>query len=91
MLDSAASVGAADRRVHTRVREIFEDAMRCVRPFFDRVSLWSDVPLAHFAYRALRDRYPDLTFAEIYVFVGAAARIYAAGGEPGKRHRCPPP
>jgi hypothetical protein len=79
MREPEAAIGSADRRVHARVREIFEDAVECVRPFFEPGSLWSEVPLAHFAYRALRDRYPDLTFAEIYVFVGAAARIYAAG------------
>jgi hypothetical protein len=82
MRESETAIGSADRRVHARVREIFEDAVECVRPFFDRDSFWSEVPLAHFAYRALRDRYPDLTFAEIYVLVGAAARIYAARRSP---------
>jgi hypothetical protein len=77
---SAASPSAvpAERRVHTRLREIFAEAIELVRPFFDGNEIWCGVPLGHFAQRMLRERYPDLTTAEIYVFVTAAKRVYAA-------------
>jgi hypothetical protein len=39
MRESQTAIGSADRRVHPRVREIFEDAVECVRPFFARSSL----------------------------------------------------
>jgi hypothetical protein len=68
----------AERRVHTRLREIFEEAIELVRPFFEGNAIWCGVPLGHFAQRMLRERYPDLTTEEIYVFVTAAKRVYAA-------------
>jgi hypothetical protein len=72
------SVEAAERRVHTRLREIFAEAVELVRPFFEGNEIWCGVPLGHFAQRVLRERYPELTAAEIYVFVTAAKRLYAA-------------
>jgi hypothetical protein len=74
----SASAAAAERRVHTRLREIFADAVELVRPFFDGNEIWCGVPLGHFAQRVLRERYPELTAAEIYIFVMAARRLYAA-------------
>ena len=67
-----------ERRVHVRVRQIFQEAIELVRPFFDANAIWCGVPLGHFAQRMLHERYPDLTPEEIYVFVTAAKRVYAA-------------
>ena len=67
-----------ERRVHDRVREIYAEALELIRPFFDGNETWCGVPLGHFAQRVLRERYPDLTSHEIYVFVMAARRVYAA-------------
>jgi hypothetical protein len=78
MTAASASVVAAERRVHARLREIFAEAIELVRPFFDGNEIWCGVPLGHFAQRMLRERYPELTTAEIYVFVTAAKRLYAA-------------
>ena len=72
------SVVPVERRVHVRVREIFAEAIELIRPFFDGNEIWCGVPLGHFAQRMLRERYPDLTPEEIYVFVTAAKRVYAA-------------
>jgi hypothetical protein len=78
MISQHASALPAERRVHTRLREIFEEAIELVRPFFEGNAIWCGVPLGHFAQRMLRERYPDLTTEEIYVFVTAAKRVYAA-------------
>jgi hypothetical protein len=72
------SPAPAERRVHARLREIFEEALELVRPFFESNEIWCGVPLGHLAQRMLRERYPDLTAEEIYVFVTAAKRVYAA-------------
>lgn len=78
MSAAGPSVVAAERRVHSQLREIFTEAIELVRPFFDGNAIWCGVPLGHFAQRMLRERYPELTTAEIYVFVTAAKRVYAA-------------
>ena len=67
-----------ERRVHDRLREIFPEAIELIRPFFDANDIWCGVPLGHFAQRMLRERFPELTTQEIYVFVTAAKRVYAA-------------
>jgi hypothetical protein len=73
-----AVVAPAERRVHARLREVFAEAIELVRPFFDGNAIWCGVPLGHFAQRVLRERFPELTAAEIYIFVMAARRVYAA-------------
>jgi hypothetical protein len=77
MLRAQASAFPAERRVHVRLREVFDEALELVRPFFDGNEIWCGVPLHHLAQRMLRERYPDLTNDEIYVFVTAAKRVYA--------------
>jgi hypothetical protein len=77
----AAALTAAvpeERRVHARLREIFAEALVLMRPFFEANEIWCGVPLGHFAQRMLRERYPELSTQEIYVFVTAARRVYAA-------------
>ena len=66
-----------ERRVHTRLRVVFDSAIALVHPFFDRANTWSGVWLEHFAQRVLREHYPELTADDIYVFVAAARGIHA--------------
>jgi hypothetical protein len=66
-----------DRRVHLRLRAVFDSALALVAPFFDRNRIWSGVSLEYFAYRVLREHYPDLSAVDIHVFVAAARRVYA--------------
>ena len=78
---AAAALSAAvpeERRVHARLREIFAEAVELMRPFFEAHQIWCGVPLGHLAQRMLRERYPELSTEEIYVFVTAARRVYAA-------------
>ena len=77
---SAAEVPAPqipDRRVHQRLRTVFDAAFELVEPFFDTGKSWGGVTLEHFAFRVLRENYPDLSANEVYVFITAARRIYA--------------
>lgn len=68
---------ARDRRKHHRVREIFEEAVDLIAPFFDPANTWGNRTLDHLAYRSLRETYPDLSMEEVHVLVVAAQRVYA--------------
>ena len=91
MAATDAAARNTERRVHERVREIFAEAIELMRPFFDANEIWCGVPLGHFAQRVLRERYPELTTQEIYVFVNAAKRFYAAERKAATAERSAPP
>ncbi|AWI80103.1 MAG: hypothetical protein CVU19_08180 [Betaproteobacteria bacterium HGW-Betaproteobacteria-13] len=67
----------AEQRRYHRVREIFDEASVLIAPFFARESRWANSTLDHLAYRVVRDRYPELSAAEVHVLVVACARLYA--------------
>ncbi len=69
--------GANDRRKHHYVREIFEEAVELVAPFFARGNTWGNSTLDHLAYRSLRETFPQLSVEEAHILVVAAKRIYA--------------
>jgi hypothetical protein len=78
---TATSGGELDplqnRRVDLRLRMIFEKALPLIEPFFDPKNTWGGQSLEHFAFRVLRENYPDLSSEEIFIFVSAAHRVYA--------------
>ena len=76
---SAASLNGnfEERRVNLRLRQIFDDAVELVAPFFDSNNSWGGHSLEHFAFRVLREHYPDLSSGEVHVFVSAAKQVYA--------------
>jgi hypothetical protein len=67
-----------DRRVDLRLRAIFEAALPLIEPFFDPKNSWGGQSLEHFAFRVLRENYPQLSGEEIFIFVTAARRVYMA-------------
>jgi hypothetical protein len=77
MLSPPLEVDARERRKHHRVREIFEEAVDLIAPFFDPANTWGNRTLDHLAYRSLRETYPDLSMEEVHVLVVAAQRVYA--------------
>jgi hypothetical protein len=70
--------GQGERRVDLRLRAIFDTALPLIAPFFDPKNSWGGHSLEHFAFRVLRENYPELSSDEIYIFVSAARRVYAA-------------
>jgi hypothetical protein len=78
---------AHERRIHQRLRQVFDAAMALIDPFFDRDRIWTGVSLEHFAHRVLREHYPELDAMDIYIFVAAARRVYAISG--GRRRSGP--
>jgi hypothetical protein len=65
-----------ERRGNWRLRETFDAAFVLVEPFFDPKNSWAGHSLEHFAFRVMREHYPDLSSDEVHVFVTAAKRIY---------------
>lgn len=66
-----------ERRKHHRVREIFEEAVELIAPFFLPENSWGHHSLDHLAYRSLRETYPALSIEEVHVLVVAAKRVHA--------------
>jgi hypothetical protein len=58
----------------------FAAAVLGLQPFFDRRLAWSGAHLEHLAYRALRERHPELTEGEAYVLIVAARTLYRGHG-----------
>jgi hypothetical protein len=73
---------ATERRVNLRLREIFVEAYDVVEPFFDPANTWGGQTHEHLAFRALHERFPDLTAQEVLVIVTAAKRVFGSGGKP---------
>jgi hypothetical protein len=69
---------AKERRLNLRLREIFDAALVLIEPFFDPANSWGGHSLDHFAFRVLRENYPDLSSGEAQIFVTVARRTYAS-------------
>lgn len=72
----------ADRRVNVQIRQIFIEAYDILEPFFDPGNAWGGQTHEHLAYRALHERFPDLTGEQVFTIVAAAKRVFAGGGKP---------
>ena len=71
-----------ERRINLRLREIFVEAYDVVEPFFDPKNTWGGQTHEHLAFRALHERFPDLSAEEVLVIVIAAKRVFGSGGKP---------
>lgn len=79
MLSPAPPASAtSERRRYDHVRDIFPEASALIAPFFAKENRWGNSTLDHLAYRVIRDRYPELSFEEVYVLVVASRRVSAA-------------
>jgi hypothetical protein len=76
------SESSGERRVNLKLREIFVEAYDVVEPFFDPANTWGGQPHEHLAFRALHERFPQLSADEVLVIVTAAKRVFGSGGKP---------
>ncbi|MBL8442846.1 MAG: hypothetical protein JNK52_02250 [Zoogloeaceae bacterium] len=74
----ASNTAGVERREHLRAREVFNEAITLIEPFFAPENHWGSRSLDHLAYRTLRDRYPDMSYDEVHVLVVAARRVFAS-------------
>lgn len=71
-----------DRRANPRVREMFVEVYDILEPFFDPANSWAGHMHEHLAFRALHERFPDLSGEEVLIIVTAAKRVFGSGGKP---------
>lgn len=79
---SEITEGQQERRGNPRLRSMFVEIYDALVPFFDPANQWGGQDHEHLAYRALRDRFPDLTGSEVVTLVTAAKRVFAGTGKP---------
>jgi len=72
-----------ERRQYPELREIFEEAYTRVETCFDPKQTWGGLPLEHFAFRMLREAYPQFSSQEARLLVGALLRVYSER-QPGR-------
>lgn len=72
----------ADRRTNQRLRVIFAEAYEVLQPFFDPANTWGGKTHEHLAYRALHERFPDLSGDDVFILVTAAKRVFGSSGNP---------
>jgi hypothetical protein len=77
-----ATSGGEERRVNQRLRERFVEVYDILEPFFDPANAWAGHMHEHLAFRALHERFPDLTGEEVLIIVTAARRVFGSGGKP---------
>ena len=71
-----------DRRTNLRLRGMFVEIYDILEPFFDPANSWAGHIHEHLAFRALHERFPDLTGEEVLIIVTAAKRVFGSGGKP---------
>jgi hypothetical protein len=82
---SDAETTAEERRRSLELRTVFVEAYDVLLPFFDQANNWAGQSHEHLAYRALHERFPDMSGEQVFVIVTAAKRVFGSGG-----HVAPP-
>lgn len=72
----------AERRQNPEIRALFVEAYGILEPFFDPQNLWAGHTHEHLAFRALHERFPQLTPQQVQIIVEAARRVFATGAAP---------
>jgi len=73
---SAEIAEPAERRRNPALRALFDEAYARIEPCLDPRHGWNGQPLEHFAFRMLREAYPELTPQDARILVGAALRVW---------------
>ncbi len=71
-----------ERRKDPGIRALFVEAYDVLEPFFDPANNWAGHSHEHLAYRALHERFPELSGDQIFIIVDAARRVFATGHRP---------
>jgi len=79
MTDTASST---ERRANPHLRAVFVEAYDLLAPFFDPANAWGGKTHEHLAYRALHERFPDMSAEDVFIMVAAAKRVFGSGGRP---------
>lgn len=82
-VESAVAPGDAERRQNPEIRTIFVEAYELLEPFFAPQNQWAGHTHEHLAFRALHERFPQISAQQTQILVEAARRVFAGGGAPG--------
>lgn len=82
MDDTTGEASGRERRRDIEIRALFSEAYDILEPFFDPANSWAGHNHEHLAYRALHERFPDLSGDQVFTIVDAARRVFADGGKP---------
>lgn len=63
-----------------RVR--FVAVFEVLKPYFNTTDQWAGQSHEHFAYRAIKERFPELTAQDCYIAVATAKRMVSSGTFP---------
>lgn len=70
-----------DRRRDLELRQVFDEVDARVQGIFDPSGTLDGPPLMHWAYRAVRESYPQLDATQVQVLMAALHRVYQARHE----------
>ncbi len=65
-----------ERRENLKLRALFEEVYERIAPFLDPAQTWGGASLQHFAFRTVREGYPELSAAEVHQLVVASVRVF---------------
>ena len=82
MNQTTSTASSEDRRANPELRTMFVEAYDVIRPFFDEANNWAGHTHEHLAFRALHERFPDLSGEQVLVIVSAAKRVFGTTGMP---------
>lgn len=71
-----------ERRSNHELRQRFVVVFEMLKPYFDSSNQWGGHSHEHFAYRAVKERFPELSAQECYIAVAVAKRMLANGATP---------
>jgi hypothetical protein len=70
---------ALERRDNLVLRQHFVQVFAVLRPYFDANQQWAGQSQEHFAYRDLKEHFPELTAQDCFIAVATAKRMVASG------------
>ncbi len=79
-IHTASGTQQAERRKQLNLRDIFDDVVRLVEPFFQRGAGLNGQPTEFWAARAIKEQYSDLSGQEVQILTAAAARFCRENG-----------
>ncbi|MGQ0710849.1 MAG: hypothetical protein ACT4NV_14020 [Rhodoferax sp.] len=71
-----------ERRVNPELRARFEAVFVFLQPYFASQESWGGMSHEHLAYRALKERFPELSAQECFIAITAAKRLHDSSQRP---------
>jgi hypothetical protein len=77
VLTVSTPTAVADLRRPVSAQAVFPPPFEAIRPFFEHSTQWGHGgDQTHFAYRTLKDHFPELSSQEVFLIVVAAQRLF---------------